>query len=151
LKIIDFSDPYFDSNQSIAVVKSSGITTTSQLYTKKIGVQSGTTGQAWATENLKPKGATIVPFKDATGAFNALQAGTVQAVVNDLPVTAEIIKEGPTRGFVIIDKVGTAEQYGIAVAKDNPDLLKAINAALAKMKADGELKAIYDKWITTGQ
>ena len=150
-KIIDFSDPYFDSNQSIAVMKSSGITTETQLYSKKIGVQSGTTGEAWATEHLKPQGSTIVPFKDATGAFNALQAGTVAAVVNDLPVTAQIIKEGPTRGFVIIDKVGTAEQYGIGVAKDNPELLKAINDALAKMKADGSLQQIYDKWIPTGQ
>ncbi len=63
-------------------------------------MQSGTTGEKWATENLKPHGATIVPFKDTTGAFNALQAKTVDAVVNDLPVTAEIIKEGPTRGFI---------------------------------------------------
>jgi polar amino acid transport system substrate-binding protein len=150
LKIVDASDPYFDSNQSIAVLKSSGITTVSALYTKKIGVQAGTTGEAWATENLKSKGAKIVPFKDTTGAFNALQAGSVDAVVNDLPVTAEIIKEGPTRGFTMIAKVGTAEQYVMWVAKDNPQLLKDINAALAKMKASGELQTIYDKWITSG-
>ena len=150
LKIVNASDPYFDSNQSIAVLKSSGITTVSALYTKKIGVQAGTTGEAWAIENLKSKGAKIVPFKDTTGAFNALQAGSVDAVVNDLPVTAEIIKEGPTRGFVMIAKVGTAEQYVMWVAKDNPQLLKDMNAALAKMKASGELQAIYDKWITSG-
>ena len=148
-KEIDFSDPYFDSNQSIAVLKKSGFTTQAQLAKKKIGVQSGTTGEKWATENLKPKGATIVPFKDATGAFAALQAGSVDAVVNDLPVTAEIIKEGPTRGFIIIDKIATGEQYGIAVAKDNPELLKAINAAIAKIKGDGTLQNIYNKWIVT--
>jgi polar amino acid transport system substrate-binding protein len=148
-KEIDFSDPYFDSNQSIAVLKKSGFTSQDQLAKKKIGVQSGTTGEKWATENLKPKGATIVPFKDATGAFAALQAGSVDAVVNDLPVTAEIIKEGPTRGFVIIAKIPTGEQYGIAVAKDNPDLTKAINAAIAKIKGDGTLQNIYNKWIVT--
>ena len=150
-KQIDFSDPYFDSNQSIAVLKSSNITTETQLYGKKIGVQSGTTGQAWATEHLKPHGATMVPFKDTTGAFNALQAKSVDAVVNDLPVTAEIIKEGPTRGFVIIDQIATGEQYGIGVSKDRPALLAAINSALAKIKADGTLQQIYNKWITTGQ
>ena len=146
-KLIDFSNPYFDSNQSIAVTEKSGITTETGLYGKKIGVQSGTTGQAWAAEHLQLHGAKLVPFKDTTGAFNALQAGRVDAVVNDLPVTAEIIKEGPTRGFTIIAKVGTAEQYVIWVAKDNPELLKDIDAALAKMKADGSLQAIYDKWI----
>jgi polar amino acid transport system substrate-binding protein len=148
-KLIDFSDPYFDSNQSIAVLKKSGITTETGLYGKKIGVQSGTTGEAWATEHLKPHGAKIVPFKDTTGAFNALQAGTVDAVVNDLPVTVEIIKEGPTRGFVIIDSIPTGEQYGIGIAKDNPELLKAVNGALAKIKASGELQQIYNKWIQT--
>jgi polar amino acid transport system substrate-binding protein len=150
-KTISFSDAYFDSNQSVAVLKSSNITTETQLYGKKIGVQSGTTGQKWATENLKSHGATIVPFKDTTGAFNALQAKTVDAVVNDLPVTAEIIKEGPTRGFVIIDQIATGEQYGIGIAKDRPELLTAINKALAKIKADGTLQKIYDKWISTGQ
>jgi polar amino acid transport system substrate-binding protein len=148
---INFSDPYFDSNQSVVVLKSSGITTETMLYGKKIGVQSGTTGQKWATENLKNHGATIVPFKTATDAFNSLQAKTVDAVVNDLPVSAEIIKEGPTRGFVIIDSIATGEQYGIGVAKDKPALLSAINAALAKIKADGTLQQIYNKWITSGQ
>jgi polar amino acid transport system substrate-binding protein len=150
-KTINFSDPYFDSNQSVVVLKSSGITTETALYGKKIGVQSGTTGEKWATENLKNHGATIVPFKDTTGAFNALQAKTVDAVVNDLPVSAEIIKEGPTRGFVIIDSIPTGEQYGIGVAKDKPALVAAVNAALAKVKADGELQQIYNKWITSGQ
>lgn len=148
-KLIDFSDPYFDSNQSVAVLKSSGITTETQLYGKKIGVQSGTTGEKWATENLAPHGAKMVPFKDTTGAFNALQAKSVDAVVNDLPVSVEIIKEGPTRGFVIIDSIATGEQYGIGIAKDNPALTTAINGALAKIKASGELQQIYNKWIQT--
>jgi polar amino acid transport system substrate-binding protein len=150
-KTISFSDPYFDSNQSIAVLKASGITTETALYGKKIGVQSGTTGEMWATQNLKNHGATVVPFKDATGAFAALQAKTVDAVVNDLPVTAEIIKEGPTRGFVIIDSIPTGEQYGIGIAKDHAALLAAINSALAKIKADGTLQQIYNKWIVSGQ
>jgi ABC-type amino acid transport substrate-binding protein len=116
---------------------------------KKIGVQSGTTGEAWATEHLKPQGAIIVPFKDTTGAFNALQAGSVDAVVNDLPVTVEIIKEGPTRGFKIIKEVPTGEEYGIGIAKDNPNLKVAINIALKKLSDDGTIKSIYDKWIGT--
>lgn len=116
---------------------------------KKVGVQSGTTGEAWATEHLKPQGAVIVPFKDTTGAFNALQAGSVDAVVNDLPVTAEIIKEGPTRGFTIIKEIPTGEQYGIGIAKDNPDLTASINVALKKLSDSGAIKEMYTKWIGT--
>jgi polar amino acid transport system substrate-binding protein len=127
-----------------------GATSTAGPVThKKIGVQSGTTGEAWATEHLKPLGAVIVPFKDTTGAFNALQAGNVDAVVNDLPVTAEIIKEGPTRGFTIIKEIPTGEEYGIGVAKDNPTLKTAINDALKKLSDNGTMNQIYTKWIGT--
>jgi polar amino acid transport system substrate-binding protein len=143
-KQIDFSDPYIDSNQSIAVVNASTAKSATDLAGKKIGVQSGTTGQQWATENIK--GATIVPFDDTLAAFSALQAGKVDAVVNDLPVSAAIVKD-TTRGLKIIQEIPTGEQYGIGVSKSNPELLKAINAALAKVKADGEYTTIYKKWF----
>jgi len=141
---IDFSDPYINSNQSIAVQNSSTAKTAADLTGKKIGVQSGTTGQAWAKEHIK--GAQLVPFDDALAAFSALQAGKVDAVVNDLPVSAAIVKD-TTRGLKIIQEVATGEQYGIGVSKANPDLLKAINAALAKIKASGDYDAIYKKWF----
>jgi polar amino acid transport system substrate-binding protein len=141
---IDFSDPYINSNQSIAVQNSSAAKTAADLTGKKIGVQSGTTGQAWAKEHIK--GAQLVPFDDALAAFSALQAGKVDAVVNDLPVSAAIVKD-TTRGLKIIQEVATGEQYGIGVSKANPDLLKAINAALAKIKTSGEYDAIYKKWF----
>ena len=143
-KEIDFSDPYIDSNQSIAVVNASTAKTAADLTGKKIGVQSGTTGQQWAKENIK--GAKLVPFDDVLSAFSALQAGKVDAVVNDLPVSAAVVKDA-TRGLKIIQEIPTGEQYGIAVSKANPDLLKAINDALAKVKASGEYDAIYTKWF----
>jgi polar amino acid transport system substrate-binding protein len=143
-KQIDFTDPYIDSNQSIAVKNSSTAKTAADLTGKKIGVQSGTTGQQWAKENIK--GATIVAFDDTLAAFSALQAGKVDAVVNDLPVSAAVVKD-TTRGLKIIAEIPTGEQYGIGVSKSNPDLLKAVNDALAKIKASGEYDAIYTKWF----
>lgn len=145
-KEIDFSDPYIDSNQSIAMKKGSTFTSNDQFSGKKVGVQSGTTGEAWAKENLK--GATTVPFKTATEAFSALRAGSVEAVVNDLPVTAYIVKD-PSLGIEIVKEVPTGEQYGFGVSKDNPDLLKAINDGLAKVKSSGEYDTIYKKWFGT--
>ena len=132
---IDFSDPYIDSNQSIAVMKSSNIKTQADLAGKKIGVQSGTTGEAWAKENLTDS--TLVPFDTTTKAFSSLQAGNVAAVVNDLPVSAYIVKSDSTQAMAIIEEIPTGEQYGFAVAKTNPGLLAAVNKALADLKADG--------------
>jgi polar amino acid transport system substrate-binding protein len=115
------------------------------LAGKKIGVQSGTTGEDWTKSNIP--NATRVPFKTATEAFAALQAGNVDAVINDLPVTVEIVKD-KARGLAVVKEIATGEQYGFAVSKDNPDLLKGINDALAKVKASGEYKTLYDKYFT---
>jgi polar amino acid transport system substrate-binding protein len=145
-KEINFTDPYFDSNQSIAMKTGGTYTGPADLKGKKVGVQSGTTGESWATENLKPAGAIIVPFKDAVQAFSALQAGNVVAVINDLPVTAEIVKD-PSKGLAMIAQIPTGEQYGFGVSKDNPALLAALNAALAKVKSSGEYDTIYTKWF----
>jgi polar amino acid transport system substrate-binding protein len=145
-KEINFTDPYFDSNQSIAMKTGGTYTGPADLKGKKVGVQSGTTGESWATENLKPAGAIIVPFKDAVQAFSALQAGNVVAVINDLPVTAEIVKD-PSKGLAMIAQIPTGEQYGFGVSKDNSALLAALNAALAKVKSSGEYDTIYTKWF----
>ncbi|HEX9093389.1 MAG TPA: basic amino acid ABC transporter substrate-binding protein [Coriobacteriia bacterium] len=143
---IDFTEPYFDSNQSVAMKTGGVYTKPEDLKGKKVGVQSGTTGASWAEENLKPAGAEIVQFKDTAGSFAALQAGNVAAVVNDLPVTAEMVKD-TTKGLAMIAQIPTGEQYGFAVSKENPDLLKAMNAALAAVKASGEYDTIYRKWF----
>lgn len=143
---IDFADAYFDSNQSLAMKTGGTYAAPADMSGKKVGVQSGTTGESWATENLKPAGATLVPFKDAVQAFAALQAGNVDAVVNDLPVTAEMVKDA-SKGLAMIAQIPTGEQYGFGVSKDNPELKAAINEALAKVKASGEYNTIYKKWF----
>lgn len=143
---IDFSDPYFDSNQSVGMKAGGTYSAPADFKGKKIGVQSGTTGESWATENLKPAGAEIVPFKDAVSAFAALQAGNVYAVINDLPVTADVVKD-PSKGLEMVAQIPTGEQYGFGVSKENPDLLKAVNDALKKVKDSGEYASIYKKWF----
>lgn len=145
---INFTDPYFDSNQSVAM-KTGGIyKVPADLKGKKVGVQSGTTGASWATENLKPAGATVVQFKDTASCFAALQAGNVDAVINDLPVTAEYVKDA-SKGLIMAAQIPTGEQYGFGVSKDNPALLKALNDGLAKVRASGEYDTIYTKYFGT--
>jgi len=144
--LITFSDAYFESNQSIAMKTGSTYTSPADLKGKKVGVQSGTTGEQWANENLKPAGATVVPFSKTSEAFAALQAGNVAAVINDLPISNDIVKDA-SKGLAIVKQIPTGELYGLGIAKDNPGLATAINAALAKIKASGEYKTIYEKWI----
>jgi polar amino acid transport system substrate-binding protein len=152
-KEISFSTPYIDSNQSIAVVKGKfakldGNDTAAidkAFAGKIIGVQSGTTGEAWAKENLK-SAATITPFDDTLSAFSALNAGKVDAVVNDLPVSAYLVKSSYT-GDELVAEIPTGEQYGIGISTDNAALLTAIDDAFAKVKSSGEYATIYQKWF----
>lgn len=152
-KEISFSAPYIDSNQSIAVVKGkvakldgNDTAAINTAFTGKvIGVQSGTTGESWAKENLK--GAKkITPFPDTLAAFSALNAGKVDAVVNDLPVSAYLVQKSYT-GDELVAEIPTGEQYGIGIAQSNPELKTAIDDALAKLKSSGKYDEIYKKWF----
>ena len=143
---VDFTDPYIDSNQGVAVAKDTGYDTVDSLNASgvKIAVQSGTTSEEWAIENLPQ--ATTVNFDDWTAAFTAVMSGQCQAVVCDLPVEQWMVSNSFT-GMEIIKEVPTGEQFGIAVSKDNPELTQAINDALAKIKDSGAYDKLYEKWF----
>jgi polar amino acid transport system substrate-binding protein len=142
---VDFSDPYIDSNQSLTVREDSDFETLAELEGAKIGVQSGTTGEEFTRNNL-PEGATVVPFENILQAMQALQAGEVDGVVNDLPISADIVLD-ESRELKIVEELITNEQYGFAFNQDNPGLRDAVNDALAELKSDGTYDDIYRKWF----
>lgn len=144
---INFSDPYINANQSLAVVKDSPVASVDDLGAgDKVGVQSGTTGAIWAKENLEPKGVEIVTFDDILTAFGALQARDVDAVINDAPISQDIAKD-PARGVAVVAEIQTDEQYGFGFNKENTALRDAVNGALAEIKEDGTYVEIYRKWF----
>ena len=112
----------------------------------KIGVQSGTTGEGWARENLEPQGVEIVAYDDILLAFSALQAGDVDGVINDLPISQDIVKD-ETRGLEIVEEIQTDETYGFAFNKEDSVLRDAINWALAEVIAEGAYDEIYETWF----
>ncbi len=142
---VDFTEAYCDSNQSIAVLKDSGYTSREDLADKVIGVQSGTTGEEWAKENMPD--ATITPFDDQSSAFAALVAGKVDAVCQDLPISQYMIANAYPE-CEIIEEVPTGEQYAMAVSKKNPALLAALDEALAAEFANGTVDDLYEEYIS---
>ena len=111
----------------------------------KVGVQSGTTGEKWAKENLA-EGVEVVPYDDVLAAFGALQAGDVKGVINDLPISQDVVKD-ETRGLEIVQEIQTDEAYGFAFSKENTALRDAVNWGLAEVIAAGEYDTIYEKWF----
>ena len=143
-KTVDFSDPYFNAGQVLSVKIGSPYKTPADLAGKKIGVQLGTTGDIWATENTK---AEIVRYDEVTLAFQALANGDVDAVIADGPTSLDIIKANPEMKVQVVGEPFTEEYYGIAVNKKKPEVLAAINAGLKAVKESGEYDKIYEKWF----
>ena len=145
---IDFTDPYLDSNQGVAVLKSAGVTSADDLNVegKTIAVQSGTTGEMWAQENLP--NATVVPLDDPVQAMAGMGSGLYDAVSADLPVMQYMCETAYTDCEVALE-IPTGEQYGIVVSKDNPGLTAALNEAIASLAADGTTAALQEKWFGT--
>lgn len=145
-ELVDFSTPYYDSNLAIVTLATSDIASASDLSGKAVGAQSGSTGEEWAKENLGDSSYT--PYTGPTDALTALRAGKIQAVVLDAPVASDYVK-GDAGTYKLVDEIATGEQYGIAINKDNPELKKAIDSALADMQADGTLDKLKNKWLGT--
>ena len=145
-----FSDPYFTSRQSIAVkFNDNSIKNVSDLAGKKIGVQTATTGAA-ATENITGVQKTDIQyFETIDGAFTAMKAGQVDAVVNDFPISAYYVKGNPNDFKFAVTGFGNEEYYAIIVSKQNPGLRAAINSAMGKLKSDGTYQTLYDKYFKT--
>ena len=142
-KQVAFSDPYYDGGQAIAVpVYDTTTTKVDDLQGKTIAVQLGTTGERRASQI---PGAEIIAFENIGAAFIDMENGRVDAVINDKPTTELIIRQ---RGAAkIVGPTLTAEEYGLAVAHKDKDLLQAINRALAKIKTDGRFESIRAKWF----
>jgi peptide/nickel transport system substrate-binding protein len=144
-EVVDFSAPYFNAGQMIAVrADETGIKTDADLAGKKVGVQLGTTGDIWLTEET---GAEVMRYDENTLAFQALAAGDVDAAVADSTTAIEIVKANPEMNLKMLAGVYTDEYYGIAVNKDRPEVLAAINSGLATARGNGSYDAVYDKWF----
>lgn len=145
-KQIDFSEPYFNADQSLLVESDSDIQSTDDLADATVGVQIGTTGAAEA-QKLEQDGkiAQVRTFNVVTDAFNALQNGQVDAVINDFPVSADRASKSDGE-LEIVENIPTGEQYGIAFPTDS-DLREKVNDALAEIKEDGTYEEIYQKWF----
>ena len=143
-KAIGFTDPYFDAEQSLLVKKDSGITSLADLADKRIAVQSGTTGKKYAEEN-DPGAADIVSFDNPGDLFVALEAGDVDAILQDLVVNGPRATKDDT--LEVVETYSTDEQYGLAVAKDNTAMLDAVNEALQTLRDDGTYDELHQEWF----
>lgn len=142
-KVIDFSIPYFNANQSIVVRKGESFSPKSlnELVGKRVAVQLGTTGDLVVSDIKRIK---ITRFQKFTDAFLELQNKRVDAVVLDEAVARAYVKKFPK--FEVSTVIDTGEKYGIGVKKENTELLEFVNKVISNL-----FKSPYDvlveKWF----
>lgn len=154
-KTMNFSDPYFEAGQVIMVRKDyDEIKSEKDLAGKKVGVQISTTADEICTAMQEGTGQfgkiaikEIKRYDNYPQAFVDLQNGNIDAVVVDVPVGVPYVAKHSDKVKLVSDKPFVAEYTGIALRKEDTELLNKINAALKKFKEDGTYQKIYDKWF----
>ena len=143
-KVVDFTEPYYAGGLVAMVKDSSPLKTLADLDGKKVTVQVGTKSVSYLNAN-HPK-VQLVEVEKNQEMFNLVDIGRADAAVTGKPAAFQYVR---TRGGLrVLDQQLTTEEYGMAVRKDMPELTKAVNAALAKLKADGTYAQIVKKWFS---
>ena len=150
---VDFSDPYYVSNQAVVGFEDSaavGATTVADLKGLKFGAQAGTTSLEFITEVIQPDEEPFA-YDDNVGAKAALEANQIDAIVVDLPtafyITAVEIEGTQVIGQFPAEAGGTTDEFGLLFDKGNP-LVECANLALAALTASGELATIEQTWMS---
>ena len=145
---MDFSAPYFDAQQLIAVKGTSKVAKFDDLKKLKVGVQTGTTGDEAVSKLQGKTSANIKRFESTPLALKELEAGGVDAVVADNGVVIHYVNNNAGSKFkTVADASFTPEQYGLPVKKGNTELLAKLNKGLADIKADGTYDKIYAQYF----
>lgn len=138
-----FSDPYYDADQSLLVSADSAYDSLDDLNGQTIGVSKGTTGEAYANEHAT--GAEVMQYPNQGQAFQALKAGTIDGIVQDLPVNVDVAKKNPS--YTVVETFETGEHYGLVIKKTNTELLDEVNRILEEMRSDGSYDELYDTYF----
>lgn len=143
-KEMDFSEPYFEAIQMIAIGKDATITKFDDLKGHIVGVQIGTTGDEVVSTLLGKDSKDIKRFESTPLALKELENSGVEAVVADNGVVINYVKNNTGKGFKMLEDTSFIKEfYGLPVKKGNKELLDKINDGLKKMKADGTYDKIY--------
>lgn len=137
-----FSDPYLDDNLGLLATAESGITSVDELDGVSVGVQNGTTGHHYASDEL---GLDVMEYEDSGLMLQGLESGQIEALIGNISIIG--YQAGDDDRYEFVEEIDTGEQLGIAAALDNEDLIAAVNEILAELEASGDLEAIQQAWF----
>ncbi|MDD3413312.1 MAG: ABC transporter substrate-binding protein [Lachnospiraceae bacterium] len=144
LEVVDFTIPYYYSGAQLFASKDSGITDVSQLSGKKIAVTTGTN----FVQDAEGLGAEVSYYQDDNATLMELINGRVDGVITDRLVGLSAMEEiAGGENIILVGELLRLENMGIAINKDDTELLERVNEILQEMHDDGTLTKISEKWL----
>ncbi|MBS7538586.1 ABC transporter substrate-binding protein [Ancylobacter lacus] len=141
----DFTQPYYDSAEGVAVLKTAGIHSLMGLRGRVVAVTPGTTNEAWLRQNASRYGfAGTVEANGVADALDDLSRGVADAYFGDLPALLYALLKRPE--LAVIARTETGDRYGMVLAKGSP-LTGPVDRTIGLMKEDGTLEAIHERWF----
>ena len=143
LEKVNFSTSYATGIQAVIVKDGSDIKSIDDLEGKKIGVQTSTTGDIYATDDYGED--AITRYDNGAVAVQALLADKVDCVIIDNEPAKSYV--AANEGLKVLDTEYTVEDYAICFAKENTELKDKVDGALKELIADGSVKEVIEKYI----
>ncbi len=145
LESVSFAQPYYDSDQSLTVTAASGIKDLGGMGGKAVGVDTGSTGDMWATANTaKYKLGEIRRFEGLQPAMLDLAAGRIDGYISDIPALQYYVKDKPD--IKVVERIPTGEKYSIMFNKGDP-LVTQVNDVITTLKGEGFIAKLHETWF----
>lgn len=142
---VDFSTPYYKATQVMIVKEDSTIAAATDMADKTIAVIQGYTGETCVSD----MGYEYTSFKKGTDAVLELVNGKADVVVIDSATADKYVADNEGLKIVTDEEAFGSEEYAIAVAEGNTELLEKINASIEKLLADGTVAELADKYTVS--
>lgn len=151
-KDVNFTNTYATGKQVIIVKDGGAVASPDDLDGKKIGVQLGTTGDIYATDDYglnedETENGNVIRYNNGNEAVLALLGGDVDAVIIDNEPAKSLVAANAGKGLSILETEYVYEEYAICVNKENTQLLADLNRAIDALTTDGTINKIIAKYI----
>jgi polar amino acid transport system substrate-binding protein len=146
-KVVSFSAPYFDANQGVLIAK--GVqkpTSIADLKSLQTCAQAATTGLDWIKHKLRPAKQPLVYSASSNAAFDAVQSGSCQALILDVPIIEAQNQKQPGAFGGVVGQIDTHEGYGAVFQKNSP-LIPDVNKAIRTLQSNGTISKLTKRWF----
>lgn len=145
LESVAFTQPFYDSDQSLTTVKGSGITSLADLRGEIVAADTGSAGDIWATENQEKYGfAEIRRYEGLAPAMLDVVIGRVKGYISDIPALLYYTKDKPN--LEVVERIHTGGRYALMMRKNDP-LVSEVNEVISTLKREGFVNDLHTKWF----